>query len=163
MTHAPSCSIEQLQKVGNELRHTQLHVRILSFLLSCSMLFDLLDPALFILTVPTSIVHKIANLVQAPEVLGATFIILAVFLLPFLLMQIFCPNCPARRDVTRLACFGLLAAGVLWMFLAWMTRNMDIGPVTGVYLRTGLGAFGFSFCLALSLNSEQARKLLEEA
>lgn len=154
----------RLSKVATELQHAEVQLRVVTFLLASSMLFDLLDPALFIFTVPTSLIYRIAHLVHAPEAVGMVYAVLGALLLPYLVMQAVCPHCPGRRAVTRLACFTLLLAALLWFFLAWMARDLDLGgPVAGVYLRTGLGACGFSFALALSLNAEQARTLLEAA
>lgn len=153
----------RLSNVLTELQHAEVQLRIVTFLLACSMLFDLLDPALFIFTVPSSLIHRIANMVHEPYAIGWAYAGLGALLVPYLVMQAVCPNCPERRSVTKLACFSLMTAAVLWFFMAWMARDLDIGPVVGVYLRTGLGALGFSLALALSLNAEQVRTLLERA
>lgn len=150
-------SVMHTSLVLTELQHSQMQLRLITVLLSLSMMFDLLDPATFILTVPTSITARVAMLAYSAELVAYSFIALGALLAPYAAMHAFFPNHPARRGITQLACFALLGASLQWMFLAYLSRNLDIEAVTGVWLRTAMGALGYSMVLAVGLNAEHAR------
>lgn len=151
----------RLSIVATELLHTQIQVRLAWVLLAGAMLWDFIDPALLILTVNASMVHRIALMTQHPLLVGATFLVLAAGVVPFVVLQLLAPASRWRRSITKLACLTLVAGGLLWVFLAWNARHVDVEVVGGIFLRTGLGAFLSALALALSLNQEQTRCLLE--
>lgn len=147
----------QTSLVLTELQHSNMQLRMVQILLSLSMMFDLFDPATFILTVPTSITARVAVLAYSADMVAYSFIALGLLMAPYALMLAFFPDCQARRDITKLACFALLGASLQWLFLAYLSRNLDIEAITGVWIRTSAGALGYALVLALSLNAEHAR------
>lgn len=142
-----------------ELQHTRLHLRAAHVLLAATMMFDMFDPATYILTAPISMMYRIASLSGSPEMVAWSFVALGLLMAPYLFMQIFCSDCRGRREITKLACFALLGAGLQWVFLAWLSRNLDYEAVTGVLFRTGIGAVAYSLTLAYALNAEAAQRV----
>lgn len=147
--------------VRTELQHAQVQLRLVASLLACTLFFEMVDPAMMILQVPTSVLSRVAVMTHQPELLAGLFLACAVAVLPYAVMQLLCPDHPRRRDLTKLACAALAGAGLLWICMAYTARLTDFPYVVGVFLRTGVGAFLFALTLALSLNCELARTLLE--
>jgi hypothetical protein len=150
----------QTSIVITELDHVRLHVRTLTALLLVSMFFQLVDPAIYILTIDGSFYHKLALALGQPLVLAATFCLPALALLPHVVSQIR-PNWLAPRRTGKLACFGLFGAGAQWIFLSSYIWHWDVPSIAGVFLRLGIGCIIFSLSIALALNAELARKYTE--
>lgn len=148
--------------IGTEMQHQEIQHRIVSVLLAGMMLFDFIDPAVLILSVPSSVIGRIGHMTQEANFIAFSFLTLASLLLPYVFMTVFCPRHPMRRDCTRVACLALAGAGVLWFLMAWTARNTEFPYVMSIFLRSGLGAMLFSLSLALSLNNELARTLLDK-
>lgn len=151
----------RLSIMGTELQHAIVQARLLSILLAGALVFDLVDPALLILAVDGSMLHRVAMLTQHASAIGISFACLALGLVPYLVLQLLWPGSRWRRAVTKASCLVLVLGGLQWIFLAWTARHVDYEVVGGIFLRTGIGAMLFAAALALSLNSEQARQLLE--
>lgn len=151
----------RLSIMGTELQHALVQSRLLSILLAGALVFDLVDPALLILVVDGSMVHRVAMMTQHAAAIGISFACLAIGLLPYLVVQLLWPRSRWRRGVTKASCAVLVLGGLQWIFLAWTARHVDYEVVGGIFLRTGVGAILFAVALALSLNSELARQLLE--
>jgi hypothetical protein len=150
----------QTSIVMTELSHTQIQVRALMALLLISIFFQLVDPAVYILTVDTSFYHKLALALGHPNVLAMTFCLPALALLPHLVAQVR-PAWLTPRRTAKLACFGLFAAGAQWIFLSSYIWHWDVPSIAGVFLRLGIGCIIFSLSIALALNAELARKYTE--
>jgi hypothetical protein len=144
-----------------ELRHSQSALRLLSVLMAGSVFFDLAEPCLLMLMEPTSLYHRIAGMTPYPEVLALSFAAAAAMALPYLFMQCFFPQCDDRRAITRWTCYLLFLASLLWLYLAWESRELELWSRAAVFFRNGLGALTFSMALALSLNRELSRILME--
>jgi hypothetical protein len=155
--------LRRLSDVLIELRHSQAALRILSILMAGSVFFDLIEPCLLMLTEETSLYHKIAWMTPYPIALAMAFAGSAVLTLPYFFMQCFWPHCRERRYITRWTCYLLFFASLLWMYLAWESRTIELWPRAAVFFRTGLGSLTFSLALALSLNKELSRLLMERA
>jgi len=153
--------VMQTSIVLTELQHNQVQVRLVQILLSMTMVFAALDPAALILGAHTSLTHQVALLAYSPTLLAYSFVALAVLMLPHALMQAFCPAHPWRRGITQLACFALLLASLQWMYLAYLSLALDIGAITFIWIKTAIGALGYSLIMALSLNAERARQYFD--
>lgn len=147
--------------IGTELQHQEVQLRIVAVLLSGMMLFNFLDPAIFILNVPSSIIARVAMMTGEGSCVAWGFIGLSLMIVPYVVMNLFFPRHGCRRDCTKVACLGLAGAGLLWFLLAWASKSTDFPYVVGVYVRSGAGALAFAMTLALSLNNELARTLLD--
>lgn len=162
MTAASSLrSIMHTSIVLTELRHVQTQLRIVLALLLSTMFFALVDPGIYILTLPNSLYGKIGLALQHPVVLAGSFFLIACSLIPFFVVQIFFPQSKGRRASAKLAVFGLFAAGLQWIFLSWFIWNWDVPSLAAVFIRLGIGAIAFSVALALSLNHELMRQYTE--
>jgi hypothetical protein len=143
-----------------ELQHARLQIRVLTALLLGNICFQLIDPAIYILTVESSFYHRVALSLRYPLVLATCFFALAGTLVPHIVFQVLRPSWLDHRNTARVACFGLFGAGLLWVFLAWHTWGWDVQTISGVFIRIGVGCMGFSLAIAVSLNAELARRYL---
>jgi hypothetical protein len=149
--------------VMTDLLHAQLQVRVMSFLLAGSLLFELLDPLLLLLQPNSTMLYRVAMSTQLrAHGVALLFGGLAAALAPFLVLQIGW-LARRRRGVVKFTCLVLAAAALLWFFLAWRCTHLDLdGAVSVIFARSGLGALFFSLALSFSLNAERVRSLLEE-
>ncbi|MEO8391232.1 hypothetical protein [Polaromonas sp.] len=146
-----------LEHPRHALRDALLDGRLLSVLLSCSLIFNMVDPALLILKEPASLVSHIARITHSPVAIAATFLLMAALAAPFMVMQTFAPKTRHRRRVIRLGCLALCCGGLLWVFLAYLSRNLDYATVTGIFIRNGAWNIALAAVLANSINNEQKR------
>lgn len=143
-----------------ELQHARIQIRVLTALLLGNICFQLIDPAIYILTVETSFYHRVALSLHYPVLLAGCFCAFAGTLVPHIFVQVLHPLWLDPRSTARVACFGLFGAGLLWVFLAWHTWGWDVPSISGVFIRIGIGCMGFSLAIAVSLNAELARRYL---
>lgn len=147
-----------------ELQHARAQLRFVSALLAASMLSDLLDPSLLLLSATDSLIYRAAAATSpGARAMGCAFASLALLLVPYLLLQIGVSQRLERqqRGVTQVACLALAAVGVAWMFMAWQAVNSDLAVVPWIFARNAGGALLFAFFLSLTLNREQIRQLME--
>lgn len=145
-----------------ELSMLRIQLRIVTALLLATISFSLLDPAVYIMTIDSSMYSKIGRALHNPLALAACFVACSVSLMPYMLVQMFFPFYEKKRQCAKLACFGLFAAGALWLFLGWYIWDWDVQTVSAVFCRLGVGAVLFSLTIALSLNAELLQKLFRE-
>ncbi len=142
-----------------ELSHYRFECRLLSTLLAVALMFNMIDPALLVLNEQRSLVATVAKMTGHPAWLAVAFLLLACMVVPFVLMQLFRPECIHQRGIVKLACLAMCIGGVLWIYLAYLSRNLDYETLTGIYARNG----GWSICLgailAHHLNNKQRRAL----
>lgn len=152
----------RLSIVLTELQHTNVQLRFVAALLAAAMIRDLADPAILLLTGTETLLFRVAASTSlGPVATGWLFAALAVLLLPFLLVQIWHRRSLCRL-VTKLAVLVLALTSLLWIFLAWRCTHLDLGATTQVLIALqGVGALLFALALALSLNAEQLRILME--
>lgn len=149
-----------------ELQHAAVQLRLMTAVLMGSMLCELLDPALLLVTAPGSLVHRAAAATTlGPLGMAGLLAACAALLLPLLVLQLWpCASRARRRDATRLACLALAASAVLWTFLAWRALTaLDLQGAPLLFARHGFGALLVAGALAWSLNAEQLRVLLERS
>ena len=147
--------------VMTELHHAQAALRLRDILLALLVFFELLSPSVLMLAEPTSLYHIVAWATPYPLTLAVTFAVVALSTIPYVLMQCFCPLYVHRRAVARWTCYALCLASLLWLYLSWESRAMNLMPAAGVFLQNSLGALVFSLALALTLNTELVRIWLE--
>lgn len=136
-----------------ELHNIQLTLRVIHILIGCTIMFHMFNYAVYIFTRDT-ILFRIATLSRSPELVALVFVLLAFLTVPYLLMQMFGLCGETMRAITRLACFSILAAGMQWVFLGWLSRNLDYDIITGELFRMGICTIIYSLILAHGLNSE---------
>ena len=140
-----------------EADHFKCEARFLAGLLAADLGFGLAQLGLLILHEDRSIVSLVARLAGHPGMLASAFLVLAVLLLPYLAIQIFSPSPKTRLTVVRLTVHALCAAGVLRIYFAWLSRNLDADTVTGVFLMNGGWCIAMAAVLAYSINNKQKR------
>lgn len=155
-----SASPNFLPNHRSELAGAQVQLRILQIMLSLAMLFDAYEPAILILQVPESMMHKVAIMGGNQALIATMFILAGLAMLPHALIHVFCPECTARRQITKIACVGLALMSISWALMAWLSHNIDAPALTGVMIRQSMGAMGYALALALALNTELAQRHL---
>lgn len=147
----------------SELARARLGVRLLSVLLALDIAKNFISPALWILGENSSVVSTTARLASHPEVLALLWLLAALMVAPYVLVQLVAPECRAKRMATQLASRGVCLGGVLWVYLAYLSRNLDYDIATGLFILNGLGSVGLGAVLAYGLNSDQMYAEKEES
>ena len=130
--------------------------RLLGAVLAFELAKDMCTGSLWILS-PESITGRIARLSTYPEALAAVWACLALLVVPYFLLQVFSIGQRYATLITRLACRAILAGGVIWCYLAYLSKNLDYTFVTEIFIVTGLSCIGMAAALANSLNNAQRR------
>lgn len=140
-----------------DLGDQTLETRLMGALLAADLAKGMLSAGFWILSDGTMI-SKVARLSSHPGILAMVWITLACLVLPYFGMQVFGAWPERRRPITRLACRAILAAGVLWAYLAYLSKNIDSINVTGVFILHSFTCVLMSALLASSINTAQARE-----
>lgn len=155
VTESPCCSAPP--PPPTELQTVRMQLRIVTALFLSQVMFSLADPAVYILSVPTSFYFKVSTAIGNPPLLASCFIAAALALLPYLIVQFVHPPPWVRHVCAKLACFGLFGAGALWIFVADFIKAWDVPTIAGVFTRLGIGCVLASVCLAVVINAHHAR------
>ena len=139
----------------SELERSRLGVRLLSILLALDIAKNFVSPALWILGENSSVISTTARLSSSPEALAALWLLSALMVAPYVVAQLFAPQCRAKRAATKLASRGVCIGGVLWVYLAYLSRNLDYSIATSLFILNGFGSIALGAVLAYGLNSEQ--------
>lgn len=142
-------------RLKNSLTDARLFGAVLSFCLAERMV----EGSFWILS-EQSLTGKVARLATYPSFMAVAWLCLAFFVMPYLLFQIFGVFKQHEKMIKKIACRSILAGGVIWFYLAYLSRNLDYAYVTEIFLISGLTCVVMSFILANSLNNEQL--LIEE-
>lgn len=138
----------------NNLLTTRTQLRVISILFVVSLIFELIDPAVFIFSNETTIIARIASVRGDANPIAWTMLALSAPMIPYTIMEIFWPTSRFRRTLTKVCCYALLASSLQWFYIAWLA-NLYLVPIIALtYVRTGIGSMAFSVVLALALNSE---------
>lgn len=133
----------------------QTMARFFSIVAAFEILMDFLSPALWILTTPQSVIAKVAGLSMSPEILGCLWLLASLFVLPFVLMQLFFPGYQYRRLVVKLCNCGIITGALIWFFMAFLARNLDYEFIIFNFIINGLGGIAMAALLANGLNNDQ--------
>ena len=144
------------------LTHYRIESRVLSALLCVVMMRSMVDPALLILGEERSMIGVISRLAAYPHLLAYTWLSLAVLVVPYVLIQVFRPDVKCRDRIVRMASFAASAGGVLWFFLAYLSRNLDYPTAVWICSGNGLSGIGLGAVLAYTLNNTQIRRAQED-
>ena len=140
----------------HRLIHARLDARLLGAVLSFELAKDMVAGALWILS-PQSVTGRIAALSTYPEGIAALWAFLALLVIPYFLLQAFSIGERYAATTTRIACRAILAGGVIWCYLAFLSRSLDYAYVTEIFIIAGLSCIATSAALANSLNNAQRR------
>ena len=138
----------------------QFTVRALSILASFQIMMQFISPALWILTTPQSIVAKVAQGAYSAQVIGFSWLIASIFVIPYVIMQIFDHHHEHRRIIIKVCNIGNIAGALIWFFMAFMARNLEYGYVVFNFLLNGMGSLVMATLLANGLNNDQIEAAL---
>ena len=133
----------------------QSAVRSLSVLVAFELMMDFVSPALWVLTESASVLGTVARLSSSPTALAVCWLLAAALVLPFTVMQIGWPDFVYRRAVIKTATHGLILGAVVWVFMAFLSRNLDYRFAVGNFLFNGLASLALAALMAYGLNNEQ--------
>ncbi|MGJ7544641.1 hypothetical protein [Variovorax sp. LT1R16] len=147
----------QVIRLGSD----RAEVRSLSFIVMSFLLYQLVEPGVYIVFVRDSITHKVAGLTYAP-LLAAGYFISAALVLPHLLALAFAPGLLACRAPRKLAAVGAFMGAILWGTLALLSAPLDFDWVTPVYIARAMFDLWIAVLMGISLNAQQARLKAED-
>lgn len=139
----------------NELESSRLAVRLLSILLALDIAKNFVTPALWILGENSSVISTTARLSSNPEALALVWLAASLMVCPYVLVQLLAPKCALKRLATKWACRGVCLGGVVWVYLAYLSKNLDYEIATGLFIFNGLSSVALGAVLAFGLNNEQ--------
>ena len=139
------------------LNDQTLEAQLLGALLAVDLMKSMLTAGLWIFNDAT-MMSKIASLSAYPDAMAYAWMALTVGVIPYFGMQAFGFWHAQRRQITRLACRVILASGVLWMFLAYLSKNVDSEHVTIIFILNSITFIAMSAILASSINTAQERE-----
>lgn len=140
------------------LRRLYFAIRSLSVLVSFQIMTSFISPALWVLYEPASVVSRVALLATFPTALALWWFASALAVLPFLLMQTFFSVCAYRRNLMKLANFGMIGGALAWVFMAFLARNLDYDFAVWNFLFNAVNSFVMAALMANSLNNDQKEK-----
>ena len=117
---------------------------------------DMFTGGMWVMTAE-SLTWRIAHLSTFPVVLAAIWILLALLVVPYFLLQVFALGTRYSTAITRLACRAILGSGVIWCYLGYLSKNLDYDYVTAIFIFNGLTCIAMAAVMANSINSAQKR------
>jgi len=134
----------------------------MAIVITGTFLYNLLETVMYMLTVPTAMVHKVAGLSQIPHslfVFAGIFIGCALMTVPHFYSLCFAPDKLSRRLPRKLATRATMIASVAWAWLAALAMPLDAGMLPFMYFLNCAGCVIVGLVYGFSLNSQQLRKL----
>ena len=138
----------------------KIQVRLFGSLLAVTLASNMVIDALWILSEET-LISKVARLSSYPEILSAWWFVAAALVVPYFLLQALGVFGKHHRPIVRLACRAIMASGVLYAYLGFLSRNLDYKYVTESFVLMSVLNMAMAAALAHGLNAAQIRK--EEA
>jgi len=138
------------------VRDLKIEVRLLGGLLATALGGNMVVDALWIFSEHT-VMSKIAQLSTYPQALAYYWMLSAVLITPYFLVQVLNMFKSHNRRITRLACWSIMAGGVLYAFMAFLSRNLDYQYVTASFVASSILNMAMATALAYTLNSSQRR------
>lgn len=145
------------QRMERSLSDLTTESHLMGALLAADLMKGMLSAGFWILS-DSTMIARVARLSSYPGILALIWMCLACLVLPYFGMQVFGAWPAYRRQITRLACRAILAAGVLWAYLAYLSKNIDSLNVTGVFILHSATCILMSALLASSINTAQGRE-----
>ena len=137
----------------------QIESRLLGAVLAFELAKGMVTSGLWMLQ-PESMMGRIASLSSSPEVFAYLWMTLAILVIPYMVLQITGLLQRHQWPIVRLACWAILSSGVLWVYLAFLSRDLDYANITEIFLFHGATCITTAALLACSLNTSQRHKEL---
>jgi len=138
----------------------RIEVRLFGALLALTLASNMVIDGLWILSHET-LISKVARLSSYSEALSVWWFVAAILIVPYFLLQSFGIFGNHHRAIVRLACRAIMASGVLYAYLGFLSRELDYQYVTLSFVVMSLINMAMAAALAYGLNAAQIRK--EEA
>lgn len=136
------------------LEAAALSSRLLGAVLAFELGKDMITSGLWMLQ-PESMMGRIARLSSAPETFAYVWMTLALLVVPYLVLQATGYGQAHRERITRLACWAILTSGVFWVYLGYISKNLDYDYITEIFLFHGATCIAMAAILANGLNTVQ--------
>ena len=138
-----------------DINRLQSAVRSLSVLLCFKIIEDFINPALWVLNEGRSVMATVAAMSSSSTALAACWLAASLMVVPYIIMQIWFPDCRHRRKLAQFAIYGMISGGCVWGFMAWLSRNLDYRYVTFNFIVFTIFSIAAAALLANSLNNDQ--------
>ena len=133
-------------------------VRGLSVLVALQIMSGFISPAMWILFGHSSVVSNVALLSSSASAMAFAWLVCALAIAPFVAIQIFNPHAKHRRIIIKLSNLGMMGGCLVWVFMAFLSRNLDYEFAIWNFLFNGIAALGMAALMANTLNNEQKEK-----
>ncbi len=130
-------------------------IRSLSVLVSFGIMADCISPAMWVLKESASVLYKVASLSSSSQAIAVCLLVSAALILPFVIMQLFYPDCHQRRQIIKIATYGMILGASIWGLMAFLSRNLDYKFALWNFVFNGLVALTMAAIMANSLNDDQ--------
>lgn len=141
-------------------KDSQIEVRLFGALLALTLASNMVIDALWILSQET-IISKVARLSSYPQALSIYWFAAAAFVAPYFLMMALGIFGKHHGLIVRMACRAVMAGGMLYAYLGFLSRNLDYRYVMESFIVMSLLNIGMAAALAYGLNA--AQKIKEDA
>jgi len=138
------------------VRDLKIEVRLLGGLLAMALGGNMVIDALWIFSEHT-VMSRIARLSTYPQALAYYWMLSALLITPYFLVQVLDIMKHHNRHITRLACWSVMAGGVLYAYMGFLSRNLDYQYVTESFVASSILNMAMATALAYTLNSSQRR------
>lgn len=139
----------------SDVSRLQVAVRGMSILLAFNVINDFISPALWILNEPSSVLSRVASLSSSAFFLATCWFSAGLLVLPFFYMQLFSPACMFRRQIMKLAIYGMILGALIWGLMAFLSRNLDYQFAIFNFVFNAVMSLGFATLMANGLNNDQ--------
>ena len=144
------------------LANAHLGSRLLGAVLAFELAKDMITSGLWMLQ-SDSMIGRIARLSSSPVTFAYLWMLLAVLVVPYLVLQVTGYGRTHKTQITRLACWAILCSGVFWIYLGYISKNLDYDYITEIFLFHGATCVAMAAILANGLNSAQRHREGEPA
>ena len=147
----------EISKLKTALENAKLTSRLLAAVLAFELGKDMLTNGLWMLQ-PESMMGRIAKLSSSAETFAFLWMTLAILVAPYLALQATGKGQSHCTQTTRLACWAVLTSGVFWIYLGYLSKNLDYAYITNIFMVHGITCVAFAGILASGLNALQRER-----
>lgn len=133
-------------------------VRVYASIITGATIWSLLQPAVYILWVPSSPLARVCALTGHATVVAVLFLAMVAALLPHLAVLIGLPTHLGSKLPRKMAAGAMVAAGITWGLLATVAAPLDMALVPSTYWVSALGYMLVGGAFGYSLNAQQAQE-----
>lgn len=136
---------------------TSLSARMLGAVLAFELAKDMVASGMWMLN-PESVMERVARMSSSLEVFAYMWMALAILVLPYLFIQVtrYCRE--YEHTANRLACWAILGSGVCWAYLGYLSKNLDYGYMTEIFILHSITCLAMAAILGNGLNTAQRKR-----